>query len=310
MSWYARFLRQFARQMALRSKRAGLGAWAVGHPLRELNLWPYYTDALLACREHRAVLTRHEYGPLDGYHCLRYRWDNYEFMKLGYPNLPVIISECGTDNAGGYRPWRPQFDGDIRRSWSELLLPYTLAMQADPYCLGGTVFTVGGAGGWNDFEVSGTGLVDLLIDHAKQPHPEEQIVIHTFIIDQVPDNIREAYVRHLNDLTVHVNAGQMPYAYGPGVVPVYTLRNQTNQDVINLFDRAFGRLLTADQRHAALHRQAVPGTLGRLQRLWRALGPVPGSGGGGNGIEQGRQGQAHRPALVASVLVANGDQHA
>jgi hypothetical protein len=47
----------------------------------------------------------------------------------------------------------------------------------------------------------------------------------------------------MNDLTAHVNAGQMPYAYGPGVVPIYTLRNKTNQEVINLFDQVFGKQL-------------------------------------------------------------------
>ena len=162
MAWYSHFLYEFAKRIKAKGKRAGLGGWAVGNPRRELNLWPHYVWALQACRDQSAILTRHEYGPLDGYNSLRYRYDNAEFTRLGYPNLPVIISECGADDAGGMTRWRTYYKGDIGRYWRDLLRPYADAMASDSYCLGGTVFCVGGGTAWNGFDVDGTGLVDLL----------------------------------------------------------------------------------------------------------------------------------------------------
>jgi hypothetical protein len=169
MAWYGAFLYEFARLVKAKGKRAGLGGWAVGNPRRELNLWPHYVWALQAVRDHGAILTRHEYGPLDGANSLRYRADNAEFTRLGYPDLPVIISECGADDAGGMTRWRNFYHGDLDRYWNELLRPYAQALRRDAYCLGATVFTVGGGDAWHGFDVDRTGLVDRLRDYVQAP---------------------------------------------------------------------------------------------------------------------------------------------
>lgn len=215
MAWYAAFLHEFARQMRQRGKRAGLGAWSTGNPIREHNLWPHYTRALDAVREFDAVLTRHEYGPLDEFNGLRYRYDNRVFTGLGYPDLPVIISECGTDDVGGgWLPWRAMYAGDAERYWREWVLPYTLEIERDAYCLGATLFSVGL---WDRFDVDGTIIPDRVIAqaHSLRAPEKEPIVIHVNIIDNVPDEHRRAYIEHIADLTAHVNAGNAPWPYGP-----------------------------------------------------------------------------------------------
>lgn len=169
MAWYGAACHEFARLIQQLGKRAGLGGWAVGTP--RFDLWPFYTLALQATVDFDAVLTRHEYGPLNGFLGLRYRVDQSEFTKLGYPNVPLVISECGGDNVPGSGPWK-LFYKTIDRYWDELLHPYALALSDDPYVIGATVFTCGG--GWQDFDVSGSGLVDKVIAFANSlPEPIE-----------------------------------------------------------------------------------------------------------------------------------------
>ena len=165
MQWYAEFLYLFAQKLSQLGKRAALGGWAVGNPDR--SLWVAYRRALDATRDFNAVLTRHEYGPLDGHLSLRYRSDQDHFTAMGYPNVPVIISECGGDNVPGSGPWRSFYGNNVSRYWNELLLPYTKAIELDSYVIGATVFTSGGAG-WRDFDITGSGLVDLVIQYANR----------------------------------------------------------------------------------------------------------------------------------------------
>ena len=238
MAWYGAFLHEFARLMKFKGKRAGLGGWAVGNPKRELNLWPHYTRALQAVLDYNAVLTRHEYGPLDGFNSLRYRYDNAQFSMLGYGNLPVIISECGADDAGGMTRWKTYYNGNINRYWSELLQPYSLAMEQDSYCLGGTVFTVGGGANWSGFDVDRTGLVDLVINFAENHVPPTEN-------DMEAEERRKQTLIHAQAI-VDLNADPLPEKH--------TLTHLTNQQVINLFYSIFGTLsklesvLTAEQR--------------------------------------------------------------
>ena len=158
MKWYAEFLYLFAAAMRERGKVAVIGGWAVTNPEPRWGLWEHYTRALDAVRDHGAILDRHEYGPLDGVYSLRYRVDQAEFTGLGYPDMPVIISECGADYVGGQTAFRGAYwNGDMDRYWDELLGPYAWEIEKDSYCLGATVFSVGL---WHEFNVDGTDIVE------------------------------------------------------------------------------------------------------------------------------------------------------
>lgn len=177
MEWYANFLYHYSREIKLRGKRAAIGSWAVTWPQKKHNLWPFYRQALLAVRDFDAILTRHEYGPLDGTFSLRYRYDNDVYTSLGFPNLPVIISEWGSDYVAGWGPWKPWF-GTMEKYCDELVIPYTVEIARDSYCLGATLFCDGGPDGWKDFNVSGTDIVDRLTPVAGElEKPVEEVVL-------------------------------------------------------------------------------------------------------------------------------------
>lgn len=225
MAWYAHFLNEYARLIKLRGKQAGIGGWSVGNPKRELNLWPHYVWALQAVIDHNAILTRHEYGPLDGFNSLRYRYDNVQFSLLGYANLPVIITECGADDAGGMTRWKTYYGGNINRYWNELLRPYALELERDSYCLGATVFCVGAYS--VGFDVDRTGLVDLVIDFAENHTPPTE--------DNVDAEERRKQTLLHAQAIVDLNKDPLP--------PKHTMNTLTNQQVINLFYAVFNNSL-------------------------------------------------------------------
>lgn len=227
MAWYAAFLNEYARLVKTKGKRAGIGGWSSGNPLRELNLWPHYVWALQAVRDHDAILTRHEYGPLDGFNSLRYRYDNAQFTLLGYPRLPIIVTECGADDAGGMLPWKKYYHEDINRYLNEWVLPYTRAITQDDYCLGATLFTVGGAGGWLDFEVDGTGLVERVIALAKTQPPVEDPMDETTRRNQ----IREHAQRGLLEMTAILDLVKDPVVVP---APAYLFQVKIITPVLNI----------------------------------------------------------------------------
>lgn len=171
MEWYAKFSREFARIIQSLGRRAGIGSWSTGHPLRELGLWPFWTPALDAVSLSNAVLTRHSYSDLNAYHALRHRYDNEIFTAMGYPDQPVVITECGTDASGTMLPWRKNFV-DAAQYWNTYLVYLENEFQQDPYLLGATLFTVGrNDERWKDHDVAGSGLVDLVLAHAQAQPP-------------------------------------------------------------------------------------------------------------------------------------------
>ncbi len=158
MSWYSVFLREFARIMQAFGKRAGLGSWSTGEP--DYPLWEAYGPALDGCKRYNGVLTRHTYGPMDLDNCLRYRKDNAIFASMGYPNLPLILSEIGADNVAGQTPWKGAYwGGSMDRYWDELLHPFAIELAKDDYVLGATVYTVDGNPD-SQFDVSQSNLVE------------------------------------------------------------------------------------------------------------------------------------------------------
>lgn len=176
MRWYSVFSYHLAKELFYRGKRAVIGGWAVGNPLKEHHLWPDWQLALQACRDWNAVQERHSYGRPDEDYLLRHRYDNRVWTSMGFPALPVIISECGGD--GVPDSGTPKgFYKTPERFWNECLLPLAQALDEDDYVLMANVFTVGDGGGdqspWKNFNIDGWGILPLVRSFALSRNPEE-----------------------------------------------------------------------------------------------------------------------------------------
>lgn len=171
MQWYAEYLSEFARLLQARGKRAVLGNWSVGQP--SFDGWQYYGPVLEATRKYNAVLGRHSYAWLNESLGLRHRADQAEFSKLGYRNVPLVITECGAENTHGMKKWREEYANDFPRYFREWIAPFEREIRKDPYVLGATLYTVG-TGGSNDWvkdDVSGTPIVEMLTELSREPWP-------------------------------------------------------------------------------------------------------------------------------------------
>lgn len=179
MQRYAEFSNELAYLVSSRTgRRAGIGSWAVGTP--SLELWQHWGPALEAVHRGWAFLTRHSYGPLDMWYALRHRLDNKEFAKLGYYDLPVLITECGTDRISGAQqfsqPWRVIWgyeDNAIDRYWGEYLKLFENELAKDSYVIGAHLFTAGNGGGqvWNAHDVAHTNLAGAILANPPVPVP-------------------------------------------------------------------------------------------------------------------------------------------
>jgi hypothetical protein len=166
MAKYAEFCAEFVWLMYSETgERAGIGAWAVGTP--EIDMWQHFKPALDAVKTYHAVLTRHSYGPIAGdegtWFGLRHRRDQAEFARLGCPNMPLLITECGTDtlwNATAFnKPWRELYghgDDALPRYWAEWGKPFEEAIAQDNYVIGAHWFTVGNGGSpnWINYDLA------------------------------------------------------------------------------------------------------------------------------------------------------------
>jgi len=179
MRWYATFLAEFARILRVTFNRtAVIGGWAVGNP--DYPLWAEYHPALVAAVVYKAMLGRHSYAGPDqstwSYLLLRHREDNLRFSAMGYPNLPVLITECGADGVPfGVPPgksWKELFNGNAEQYLNSILLPLDNELAKDNYVLGATVFTLGA--GWNNHNIEGQ-VASRLIELAAPPPASEWI---------------------------------------------------------------------------------------------------------------------------------------
>jgi hypothetical protein len=111
-----------------------------------------------------------------GYLMLRYRFWYEGYLKpLGIGDLPLMISEVAVGgivpgqwcNGPGGASWKDFVDFWIQngvgsngpQAWTNLLAWYDWELRTDPYVLGTTIFTAGGAGaGWD-----GSDLHDVII---------------------------------------------------------------------------------------------------------------------------------------------------
>ena len=176
MRWYALFLREFARIIIESYKKVPvIGNWSVGNP--DYPMWAEYRPALeMVGRYGGAILGRHNYAGPDQttwpFLLLRHREDNRIFSEMGFPNLPVLITECGADgvpfgNPPG-RAWKELYGSDAHLYYGEILAPFDAELRRDAYVLGATVFTSGD--GWERHNIEGA-VTDLLIANTRPSAP-------------------------------------------------------------------------------------------------------------------------------------------
>lgn len=199
MQRYAAFSNELAFLMMTEAKRrSGIGAWAVGTP--DFPLWQYWQPALAAVLNFKAVLTRHSYGPLDKYFSLRHREDQAHFTAMGFPDMPLLITECGTDtlwNAQTFnKPWRELYgygDDALARYWVEWGRPFEEALAKDAYVLGAHWFTFGNGGGahWNTYDLAHLPVADEILRNPPTPTPDPWPAWATHRVTAQVLNVRE-----------------------------------------------------------------------------------------------------------------------
>jgi hypothetical protein len=184
MIWYSRFEQERVRQMAAHGFRTAIGGFATGVP--EMDEFQLFLPAIQAAIDHGGILTLHEYGapdmaylygdPLPGYPAypdrgsltFRYRWFYREFLEPGGMVIPLVISEAGIDGIIGNRPgppglgwwdfqsyWERQGLGATgREAFINQLAWYDAGVRQDGYLIGFTVFTAGGFGYWEQYDIN------------------------------------------------------------------------------------------------------------------------------------------------------------
>jgi hypothetical protein len=184
MSWYARFEQERVRQMAKYGLRSAIGGFATGVP--ELDEFRLFLPAVEVAIEHGGVLALHEYGapdlyygygmPLPGYPTypdrgiltFRYRWYYRDVLEPAGMVIPLVITEAGIDGIIGGRPgpqglgwqdfqgyWERQGIGETGvQAFLNQLAWYDVGVRQDGYVIGFTIFTAGGFGYWENYDIN------------------------------------------------------------------------------------------------------------------------------------------------------------
>lgn len=184
MIWYSRFEQERVRLMAQHGFRVAIGGFATGVP--ELHEFELFLPAVQVAMEHGGILSLHEYGapdmlylygdPLPGYPAypdrgsltFRYRWFYKEFLEPAGMVIPLVISEAGIDGIIGSRPgpdglgWQDfqsywverGFGEDGPQAFINQLAWYDSGVRQDGYVIGFTVFTAGGFGYWEKYDIN------------------------------------------------------------------------------------------------------------------------------------------------------------
>jgi len=184
MIWYSRFEQERVRLMAQYGFRTAIGGFATGVP--ELHEFELFLPAIQAAIDHDGILTLHEYGapdmlylygdPLPGYPAypdrgsltFRYRWYYREYLEPAGMIIPLVITEAGVDGIIGNRPgpgglgwldfqgyWVDQgFGEDGPQAFINQLAWYDAGVRQDGYLIGFTVFTAGGFGYWEKYNIN------------------------------------------------------------------------------------------------------------------------------------------------------------
>jgi hypothetical protein len=184
MIWYSRFEQERVRQMAQQGFRVAIGSFPTGVP--EMDEFQLFLPAIDVAIQHGGILSLHEYSAPDmgylygdslpgfpaypdrGSLTFRYRWYYREYLEPAGLEIPLVVSEAGIDGIIGNRPgpsgkgWR-----DFQGYWEEQglgetgveafinqLAWYDAGVRQDGYVIGFTVFTAGGFGYWENYNVN------------------------------------------------------------------------------------------------------------------------------------------------------------
>jgi hypothetical protein len=184
MAWFARFEQERVRLLASHGLRAAIGGFPTGVP--EIEEFALFLPAVETAIEYRGILTLHEYGAPDmtflygtalpGYTAhpdrgaltFRYRWFYGELLEPAGLVIPLVISEAGIDGILGNRPgpgglgWSYFQEYWVEQGWGSdgieafinQLAWYDAGVRQDGYVIGFTVFTAGGFGYWEKYDIN------------------------------------------------------------------------------------------------------------------------------------------------------------
>jgi hypothetical protein len=209
MKRLAAFEAERTRILAQNGLRSVVGNFAAGHP--PLELWPDFTPALEAIRQHNGFLGIHEYsapvmqyrsGALqppgdpdqgdEGWLTLRYRKAyRQHLIPLGFGDIPTLITECGIDGLIKPRPGPDDAEGwqDFVETWEanglrkdppgvymDQLIWYDQNLQQDAYIKGAAIFLAGSNDRqWDSYDIIGPNagrMVDLLTQYLSVHPPQ------------------------------------------------------------------------------------------------------------------------------------------
>lgn len=198
MVWFSRFEQERVKALAEHGYRAAIGGFAAGVP--EFEEFELFLAAIWEAKEHRGILSLHEYSapvmnygfganlpgmephPERGALTFRYRW-LYEEMLIPFGlDIPLVISEAGIDGIIGNRPgpaglgwrefgqyWVEQGIGPSpEQAYLNQLAWYDAGVRRDGYVIGFTVFTAGGFGQWETYNINS--LLPQLTAYASSQH--------------------------------------------------------------------------------------------------------------------------------------------
>jgi hypothetical protein len=198
MVWYSRFEQERVKAMAEHGFRAAIGGFAAGVP--EFEEFELFTAAIWEAKQHQGILSLHEYSapvmnygfganlpgmephPERGALTFRYRW-LYDEMLIPFGlDIPLVISEAGIDGIIGNRPgpaglgwrdfgnfWVEQGIGpSAEQAYINQLAWYDAGVRRDGYVIGFTVFTAGGFGQWESYNINS--LLPQLAAYASSQH--------------------------------------------------------------------------------------------------------------------------------------------
>jgi hypothetical protein len=184
MPWYALFEAERCRIMAEHGFRCAIGGFAAGVP--ELDEFQLFLPAVAEAKQVGGVLTLHEYGAPDMFYLyggalpgypaypdrgaltFRYRWLYREILEPADLVIPLIVTEAGVDGIIGNRPgpagtgwqdfqgyWEEQGLAETgRQAFISQLAWYDSGLRQDGYVIGFTVFTAGGFGYWEKYDIN------------------------------------------------------------------------------------------------------------------------------------------------------------
>lgn len=167
MTYAAAFLAELIRIISVDYGRtAVVGNWSVGSP--DYPMWAAYRPVLAAIYQYAAFQGRHSYGPIHKDYALRHRSDQAIFTEMGFPNIPVLLTEVGWENIPEVdRAWASE-PRRTAQAYADYLLALNAELMLDPYVYGAAVFTYGS--NWGQHNINGSGVGRLMAD-AYQARP-------------------------------------------------------------------------------------------------------------------------------------------